>query len=85
MKNSVGLSRELQKLLRLKASAEEEKKLLEMGLDLKKPTRMTVIAAGLYKKASSGDLSAMKELIALTLGNKESGGVTLIDDIGSSK
>lgn len=56
-----------------------------MGFCMKKPTRMTVIAAGLYKKASSGDLSAMKELIGLASGNKESGGVTLIDDIGSSK
>ncbi len=85
MKNKAGLSEELGRLLRLRASAEEQKKLSEMGFCMKKPTRMTVIAAGLYKKASSGDLSAMKELIGLASGNKESGGVTLIDDIGSSK
>ena len=43
-------------------TAEEQEMLSALGFKMKKPNKYTVIAAALYKKASSGDLSAIKEL-----------------------
>lgn len=66
---------------------EAEKQLLsDMGFNVKKPNKYTVIAAALYKKAASGDMTAIKELRALVseaateLGSL--GVVRIIDDIG---
>ncbi len=66
---------------------EAEQKLLdEMGFKIKKPNKYTVIAAALYKKAASGDLSAIKELRSLSADGsaevREFGVVRIIDDIG---
>ena len=81
MKKERELSSEVVRLLRERASAEEEEKLREMGLRISRPTRMTVIAAALYKKAAGGELAAIKELLS-AVGLTSSGGVTLVDDIG---
>ena len=76
---------ELLRLLSLRASTEEVANLEKMEINLKKPTRMTVIAAAIYKKAASGELSAIKELLSI-IGAADglSGGVTLVDDIGKT-
>lgn len=86
MKKKKQLKDELTGLLGLKASGEEVEKLSEMEIHIKNPTRMTVIAASLYKKAASGELSAIKELFSIIgIGSAASqGGVTLVDDIGKS-
>lgn len=81
MKKERELSSEVVRLLRERASAEEEEKLREMGLRISRPTRMTVIAAALYKKAAGGELAAIKELLS-AVGLTGGGGVTLVDDIG---
>ena len=81
MKKERELSSEVVRLLRERASAEEEEKLKEMGLRISRPTRMTVIAAALYKKAAGGELAAIKELLS-AVGLTSGGGVTLVDDIG---
>lgn len=82
MKKQRELSDEVARLLREAASKEEEDKLLEMGIKVKRPTRMTVIAAALYKKASGGELAAIKELLSVIGVGTAAGGVTLVDDIG---
>ncbi len=84
MKSKKQLSDELLRLLRLPATAEEDERLSEMEIKVKKPTRMTVIAAALYKKAAGGELSAIKELLGIIGLGEVSGGVTLVDDIGKS-
>ena len=56
-----------------------------MEIDIKNPTRMTVIAASLYKKAAAGELTAIKELLSIIgVTESASGGVTLVDDIGKT-
>lgn len=82
MKKERELSSEVVRLLRERASAEEEEKLKEMGLRISRPTRMTVIAAALYKKAAGGELAAIKELLSVIGVGTAAGGVTLVDDIG---
>lgn len=79
--------RENMSALLLENATDEEKRLLsDMGFKIKKPNKYTVIAAALYKKAASGDLSAIKELRALV---SDATGVPsgcqvvkIIDDIG---
>lgn len=74
----------MQSLLEKPASDDEKMFLCELGFEIKKPTRQTVIMAMLYKKAASGDLSAIKELRAVIGDSKSSDGcigvVTIIDD-----
>ena len=58
--------------------------LKEVGFKVKKPNKYTVIAAALYKKASSGDLSAIKELRSImgdSTAEQESCLVRILDDI----
>jgi hypothetical protein len=73
---------ELSKLLKLKANDEERSRLDQMGVKVKNPTKMTLLAAALFEKAAKGDLSALKEIMLRcdTKGNA-GGGVVLIDDI----
>lgn len=72
-------------LLKQKASEDEKKILCEQGFKIKSPTKQTVIMASLYKKASSGDLSAIKELRSIisdgATDNLYNGVVMIIDDI----
>lgn len=73
------------RLLLCDVSDDESSFLRELGFNMKKPNKYTVIAAALYKKAAAGDLSAIKELRSLI---GEAGGdmpelsaVRIIDDI----
>lgn len=64
---------------------EKEREMLsELGFKMKKPNKYTVIAAALYKKASSGDLSAIKELRSImgdAVPEQELCLVRILDDI----
>ena len=73
---------ELERLLSTPASDEEKESLNSLSVKLKNPTRMTVLAAALYKKATAGDLSSLKEIIN-TLGDRVGSNerVILLDDI----
>lgn len=71
-------------LLKSEVSEGEKQFLSELGFTVKRPNKYTVIAAALYKKAASGDLSAIKELRAITGDTTEAanfGVVRIIDDI----
>ena len=75
---------ELEALLSLKATEEEKHGLMEKGLNVKNPTKLTLVAAALFFKAQGGDLSAIKEIISHLKGETaEKGGVIFIDDIRS--
>lgn len=74
-------------LLNEKLSEAEVESLKAEGFTVKNPTRKTAIVIALYKKASSGDLSAIKELRSivseknddkLQMGGKA---VVIVDDI----
>lgn len=82
MKKDKSFRDELERLLSLPASDEEKESLLKLSVNLKNPTRMTVLAAALYKKATSGDLSSLKEIIN-AMGESKGGNerVILLDDI----
>lgn len=82
MEGKKDFEKEIKKLLSKKASEEEKASLYEMGFEIKKPTRLTVLAAAVYKKAASGDLSSIKEILSFY--KEETGfgaGVILLDDI----
>lgn len=72
-------------LLKQKASDDERVVLNDLGFNIKSPTKQTVIMAALYKKAASGDLSAIKELRSIVsdgaTDNLYSGVVMIVDDI----
>lgn len=75
----------LSQLLSGGLSEREELELKKQGFEIKKPTRTAAIAIALYKKAASGDLSAIKELRSMlpqdeTLNTERT--VKIIDDIG---
>lgn len=79
-----GFEKEIENLLKLKASPTEIEEMEELGITVKSPTKQTVLAAALYKKAQKGDLSALKEILGVVRGNpSDMGGVVLIDDIGN--
>ncbi len=73
--------------LMLEGVSEAEQQFLnELGFEVKRPNKFTVIAAALYKKAASGDLTAIKELRSI-IGESGAdvsnfGVVRIIDDIG---
>lgn len=74
--------KEMEELLCTKTSAEEEEELASLGIKVKNPTKQTVLAAALYKKAKGGDLSAIREIFAALKGKTgETGSVIFIDDI----
>ena len=74
-------------LLNEKLSEAEVESLKAEGFTVKKPTRKTAIMIALYKKASSGDLSAIKELRSIVSeknDDKPQGSgkaVVIVDDI----
>ncbi len=80
MKKS-GFTAQADKLLRQGASTEEKQRLESAGFNIKKPTRMTMIAFAIYEKAVKGDLSAIKELLSHTGQGTGEGGIVFIDDI----
>ena len=78
------LKKIMESLLKKNASENERAFLTELGFTIKNPTRQTVVMAALYKKAAAGDLSAIKELRAITGDSSLDicrGVVTIIDDI----
>lgn len=83
MEKRKDFEKEMKTLLSKKASEEEKIMLHDMGFEVKNPTRLTVLAAAIYKKASSGDLSSLKEILSLYKEQGSfTGGVVLLDDIG---
>ncbi len=79
----------VKRLLNERLSQAEEQSLKDEGYELKNPTRKTAVMIALYKKASGGDLAAIKELRAIVneddgVGEKSScKAVMIIDDIGN--
>ena len=81
------LYKTLKTLLNERLSDAEAQSLKDEGFEVKNPTRKTAVMIALYKKAASGDLSAIKELRSIIsekeTEKKESGrAVVIIDDIG---
>lgn len=82
------LYKTLKTLLNEKLSDAEAQSLKDEGFEVKNPTRKTAVMIALYKKAASGDLSAMKELrsIVSEKDSEKTGtarAVTIIDDVGN--
>lgn len=76
--------KEMQELLGLKLSAEEEEELIGLGIKARNPTKQTALAAALYKKARGGDLSAIREIFAALKGKTgDVGSVIFIDDVSN--
>ena len=76
---------ELKKILSLKLSEDEKQFLIDKGISVKKPTKMTLLAAALFEKGVKGDMSALKEIFSrLDPETKGGGGVVLIDYIKNS-
>ncbi len=84
-KDSGALSEALKILLEEKLPRSEVQSLKDEGFTLKRPTRETALAVAIYKKAASGDLSAIKELRSILSGeekqDKHTKAVIIIDDI----
>ena len=85
MKNNNKLCSAVNSLMSEKLPEEQIKRLRSEGFRLKSPTRRAALAIALYKKAESGDLSAIKELRAVLEAGREEGTgtktVVIIDDI----
>lgn len=63
-------------------SEEEKRQLCDKGINLKKPTKLTLLAAALFEKGVKGDLAALKEIFSrLEPEFNTQSGVVLIDDI----
>ncbi len=80
------LYKTLKMLLNERLSQAEVETLRSEGYEVKNPTRKTAVMIALYKKASSGDLSAIKELRSIVSEKNEeqsrSGkAVMIVDDI----
>ena len=74
----------LKKLLNERLTSAEEQSLNDEGFFIKNPTRKAAVMIALYKKAVSGDLSAIKELCRILSEDgvqSSSREVTIIDDI----
>ncbi len=76
----------LKSLLNERLSEAEEQSLKDEGFILKKPTRKAAVMIALYKKATAGDLSAIKELRSIVSDrsdNESAQGraVMIIDDL----
>lgn len=82
------LYKTMKSLLNERLSDAEAESLKDEGFNIKDPTRKNAVMIALYKKAASGDLSAIKELRSIIsekeTEKKESGrAVVIIDDIGN--
>lgn len=82
------LYKTMKTLLNERLSDAEVESLKAEGFTVKSPTRKTAIMIALYKKASSGDLSAIKELRSIVSEKNEdklqgSKAVVIIDDIST--
>ena len=82
-KENGALSGALHDLLDEKLPEAQVESLKDEGFTLKKPTRKAALAIAIYKKAASGDLSAIKELRSILSGENTktaSKAVIIIDD-----
>ena len=82
------LYKTLKTLLNERLSDAEAQSLKDEGFEVKNPTRKTAVMIALYKKAVTGDLSAIKELrsIVSEKDSEKTGtarAVTIIDDVGN--
>ena len=75
------LYKTMKSLLNERLSDAEAESLKDEGFNIKDPTRKTAVMIALYKKAASGDLSAIKELRSIISeketekkGKRQSGG-----------
>ena len=80
------LYKTLKTLLNEKLSEAEVETLKSEGYEVKNPTRRTAVMIALYKKAASGDLSAIKELRSIVSEKNEerpqqAKAVMIVDDI----
>ena len=82
------LYKTLKTLLNERLSDQEVISLREEGFTVKSPTRKTAVMIALYKKAASGDLSAIKELRSIVSEKEKSEdklpegrAVMIVDDI----
>lgn len=80
------LYKTLKSLLNERLSDAEVQSLKDEGFEIKNPTRKTAVMIALYKKASSGDLSAIKELRSIVSEKTEerpqqAKAVMIVDDI----
>ncbi len=82
------LYKTLKSLLNERLSEAEIESLKAEGFKLNNPTRKAAVMIALYKKASSGELSAIKELRSIISEKNDDkpqglGAVMFIDDIGN--
>ncbi len=82
------LYKTLKSLLNEKLSDAEALSLREEGFEIKSPTRKTAVMIALYKKAVSGELSAIKELRSIVSEKNESNSpsdkaVMIVDDVSN--
>ena len=82
------LYKTLKTLLNERLSEAEAETLRSEGFEIKNPTRKTAVMVALYKKAASGDLSAIKELRSIVSEKNEKPqecgkAVMIFDDIST--
>lgn len=84
------LYKTMKAILNERLSEAEVQSLTDEGFNIKNPTRKTAVMIALYKKAASGDLSAVKELRSIVSekddpkqGASGERSVVIIDDIGN--
>ena len=83
------LYKTMKTLLNERLSEAEIESLKTEGFKVKNPTRKTAVMIALYKKASSGELSAIKELRSIVSEKNEDKpqqngkAVIIVDDIGN--
>ncbi len=82
------LYKTLKQLLNEELSQAEVEALRSEGFEIKNPTRKTAVMVALYKKASSGDLSAIKELRSIVSEKtddkpQQAKAVMIVDDIAT--
>ena len=71
IENDKLLYKTLKSLLNERLSEAEVDSLKSEGFEIKDPRRKTAVMIALYKKAASGDLSAIKELRSIVSEKKE--------------
>ncbi|MBO7519678.1 MAG: hypothetical protein J6T73_02770 [Clostridia bacterium] len=82
-KEGAAIAVALEELLEEKLPKAQVQSLKDEGFTLKKPTRKAALAIAIYKKAASGDLSAIKELRSILAGENAktaTKAVIIIDD-----
>ena len=80
------LYKTLKTLLNERLYEAEAETLRSEGFEIKNPTRKTAVMVALYKKAASGDLSAIKELRSIVSEknddkSEQAKAVMIVDDI----